>query len=51
MKTKKNKTLKEIIKVKIDNNIVFNVKSISDFKFWKSVYPQAAIVDYAIQTV
>lgn len=51
MENSKKKTLKEIIKVKINNNISFNVKSIADFKFWKSVYPEALIVDYAIQRV
>ena len=41
--------LKQLIKVKINKHIELTVNSISDFKFWKQVYPQASIVSYQIQ--
>ena len=43
------KTLRELIKVKIDENITLTVKSITDFKIWKLVYPDACIVSYNIK--
>ena len=44
-------TLTEIIKVQVKNNIVLQLKSFNDFVYWKSVYPDAAIISYNIQTV
>ena len=43
------KKLIEVIKVKIDANIELTIKSISEFKYWKSIFPHAEIVNYNIQ--
>lgn len=43
--------LTEIIKVRISKGIIFQLKSIQDFMYWKSVYPDASIISYDIQTV
>jgi hypothetical protein len=51
MKKNVKKTLKEVIKVRINNHISFNVASISDFKLWKAVFPTASIEDYNIQNI
>ena len=44
-------TLKEIIKVRVSDGIVLQLKSISDYKIWKAVYPKAHIISYDIQTI
>lgn len=43
--------LTEIIKVQINKDIIFRLKSLKDFFYWKEVYPEASIVSYKIQTV
>ncbi len=43
------KTLRQLIKVKINEDITLTVKSIADFKIWKLVYPNASIVSYNIK--
>ena len=49
MKIKGN--LKQLIKVRVNKQIELTVNSITDFKYWKQVYPQASIVSYQIQTL
>ena len=41
--------LKQLIRVKVNQQIELTVNSIADFKFWKQVYPQASIVLYQIK--
>lgn len=42
-KTTANK-IKEFIRVRINNDIVLTVNDITDFQYWKSVYPNASIL-------
>ncbi len=48
-KTLHRKSLQQLINVQINENITLTVKSISDFKIWKLVYPNASIVSYNIK--
>ena len=40
----KSNSLQNWIKVKIKDDLILTIKNISDYKYWKLVYPDAAII-------
>ena len=41
---KNKEKLKNWVKIKVKENMILTLKSMTDYKYWKSVYPEAAIV-------
>lgn len=38
------KRIKDFIRVRINSEIILTVNNIADFKYWKSVFPNASIL-------